>query len=112
MADRIRAKARFLRIAPRKVRDVVDLVRGKSVEEALRVLAFSPRGAAPVLAKVIRSAMANAEESGKYDVDNLVVAASWVDEGPTLKRWRPRAMGRATSIHKRTSHLTVELEER
>jgi len=112
VADVVKARARHQRVAPRKVRQVVGLVRGKKVEEALRILAFSKRSAASLVAKTIKSAVANAEESGKFDLDNLVVARSWVDEGPTWKRWRPRAMGRATQIRKRTSHLTVELEER
>src|SRR5690242_3277466 len=99
-------------MAPYKVRQVVDLVRGKSVSEATRLLAFSPRSAAKTVAKILKSAVANAEETGKLDTDNLVVARAWVDEGPTAKRWIPRAMGRGTPIRKRTSHVTVELAER
>jgi large subunit ribosomal protein L22 len=99
-------------MAPYKVRQVVDLVRGKNVSEATRLLAFSQRSAAKTVAKILKSAVANAEETGKLDVDNLVVARAWVDEGPTAKRWIPRAMGRGTPIRKRTSHVTVELAER
>ena len=82
------------------------------VGDAQRVLAFSKRTAAKTLTKLLKSAVANAEETGKMDVDNLVVARAWVDEGPTWKRWTPRAMGRGTPIRKRTSHVTVELAER
>ncbi len=99
-------------MAPYKVRQVVDLVRGKSVGEAQKLLAFSKRAAAKTVAKILKSAIANAEETGKLDVDSLVVTAAWVDEGPTAKRWMPRAMGRGTPIRKRTSHVTVELAER
>lgn len=112
MADQVRASARFVRQAPYKVRQVVDLVRGMGVGEAQRTLAFSKRTAAKTLSKLLKSAVANAEETGKMDVDNLVVAKAWVDEGPTWKRWTPRAMGRGTPIRKRTSHVTVELAER
>jgi large subunit ribosomal protein L22 len=112
VADQVRASARFVRQAPYKVRQVVDLVRGMGVGEAQRLLAFSRRSAAKTISKLLKSAVANAEETGKLDVDSLFVARMWVDEGPTWKRWTPRAMGRGTPIRKRTSHVTVELAER
>lgn len=112
MADQVRATARFVRQAPYKVRQVVDLVRGMGVGEAQRTLAFSRRAAAKTVSKLLKSALANAEERGRMDVDNLFVSRVWVDEGPTWKRWTPRAMGRGTPIRKRTSHVTVELAER
>ncbi|MBF8376880.1 50S ribosomal protein L22 [Alicyclobacillus mali] len=107
-----RAVARYLRIAPRKARLVVDLVRGKNVQEALAILKFTPRGASPLVEKVLRSAIANAENNHNMDVDRLYVKEIYVDEGPTLKRWHPRAQGRAFSIFKRTSHITVVVAER
>ncbi|MDI9258883.1 50S ribosomal protein L22 [Alicyclobacillus sendaiensis] len=107
-----RAVARYLRIAPRKARLVVDLVRGKNVQEALAILKFTPRAASPMVEKVLRSAIANAENNHNMDVDKLYIKAIYVDEGPTLKRWHPRAQGRAFSILKRTSHITVVLAER
>lgn len=110
--QQVRAQARYVRQAPYKVRQVVDLVRGKPVGEAQRVLMFSRRTAAKTIAKLLKSAVANAEETGKLDVDRLVIARAWVDEGPTWKRWIPRAMGRGTPVRKRTSHITVELVER
>ena len=100
--------------APRKVRMVADLVRGKDVDDALTLLQFTPKKAAPVLAKLIESAVYNVEESGEldWDVDDLFVSEIFVDEGPTMRRFRPRAMGRATRINKRTSHITVVLRPR
>lgn len=106
------AKARHVRIAPRKVRLVMDMVRGKPVEEALQTLGLVRKAASPVIAKVIRSAMANAENNHDMNTDGLIVGRAYVDEGPTLKRFMPRAMGRATMIRKRTSHITVVLTER
>jgi len=106
------AKARHVRISPRKVRLVMDMVRGKPVEEALQVLGLVRKSASPVIAKVIRSAMANAENNHDMSTDGLIVARAFVDEGPTLKRFMPRAMGRATMIRKRTSHITVVLSEK
>jgi large subunit ribosomal protein L22 len=99
-------------MSPRKVRLVVDQIRGKGVEEALNILTFNPRGAAEPLAKLLRSAVANADNKGDVDIDKLVVDTAYVDEGPTWRRWLPRAMGRATRIRKRTSHVTLELKER
>jgi len=106
------ASLKWLRISPRKVRLVVDLVRGKDVEEALNLLTFSPKAASEPLGKLIRSAVANADVAGSYDLDKLYLKTAVVDEGPTWRRWLPRAMGRATRIRKRTSHITVELAER
>lgn len=111
-ATQARSVARYIRIAPRKVRLVVDLIRGKRVGEALAILKFTPRGASPVVEKVLRSAVANAENNHNLDVDNLYVKEVFVDQGPTLKRFHPRAQGRAYSIFKRTSHITVVVAEK
>ena len=107
------ALLRYERIAPRKVRVVAELIRGKSVDEAVNILMFSQKGAARVLKKLLVSAIANAEDKsqGSVDTDNLVVKEVRVDQGPTLKRWRPRAMGRATRINKRTSHIRIILDD-
>ncbi|HEV3474799.1 MAG TPA: 50S ribosomal protein L22 [Actinomycetota bacterium] len=105
-----RAKARFVRISPRKARRVIDLIRGKPVSEARRVLQFSGLGAAEQVRKVLNSAVANAEQQPGVVPENLFVSRAFVDEGPTLQRFRPRAMGRATRIRKRTSHITVMVE--
>ncbi len=107
------AHLRYLRIAPRKVRAVVDTVRGRPVEQALATLRFTPKAAARPVAKLIRSAIANAEQkaNGNIDVDRLYVKTIMVDQGPTLRRFMARAMGRATRINKKTSHVTVELGE-
>jgi large subunit ribosomal protein L22 len=105
-----KATARFVRISPRKVRRSVDLIRGRHVEDARRILAFSHLGPNPVLLKVLNSAVANAEQKDMIP-ENLVVARAFADEGPTLKRFRPRAYGRATKIRKRTSHITVVVEQ-
>jgi len=104
-----RAVARYIRISPYKARKVMDLIRGKDLEEARRILAFSPTHAARVIVKVLDSAVANAENNHNLRSEELVVRAGWVDEGPTLKRWMPRARGRATRIRKRTSHITIVL---
>ena len=101
------ATARFIRISPYKARQVVDLIRGRHVDDARRVLRFTPRGASATVAKVLESAIANAEHNRSLAADELIVARAWVDEGPTLKRFRPRAMGRATRIRKRTCHISV-----
>lgn len=111
-ATQVRAVAKYIRIAPRKVRLVVDLIRGKRVGEALAILKFTPRGASPVVEKVLRSAVANAENNHNLDVDSLIVKEVFVDQGPTLKRFHPRAQGRAYSIFKRTSHITVVVAEK
>lgn len=107
-----KAVAKTVRIAPRKVRLVVDLIRGKQVGEAVAILNLTPRAASPIVEKVLKSAMANAEHNYEMDVNSLVVEQVFVDEGPTLKRFRPRAMGRASQINKRTSHITIVLSEK
>lgn len=107
-----KAIARNIRIAPRKVRLVIDLIRGKSVEEAFAILRFTHRAASPVIEKVLKSAVANAEHNYSMDVNNLVVDTAFVDEGPTLKRYMPRAMGRASRINKRSSHITLVVKEK
>ena len=105
----VRATARFLRIAPRKARLVADQVRGLPVPEAQTLLRFSSRGAARDLAKLIDSAAANAENNHDLDADDLKVSEIYVDEGPTMRRWRARARGRATRVDRRTCHLSVAL---
>ncbi len=107
----MRAKLRYLRVSARKSRLVVDLVRGKSVDEAINILTFTSRAASEPVRKLIESAISNAEEQ-EANVDRLYVSEIFVDEGPTLRRFRPRAMGRATRINKRTSHITCVLAER
>ena len=106
------AKARFVHISASKARRVIDLVRGKSVTEALDILRWSPQGASETVAKVIASAAANAQNNDGLDPSTLVVATVYADEGPTAKRIRPRAQGRAFRIRKRTSHITVIVESR
>ena len=105
----MRAQAKWLRIAPRKARLVVEHIRGRTVPEARTVLAFTPRAAAREIEKVLASAVANAEANHGLIGDELVVAAAYVDEGPTIKRWRARARGRATRIKKHTCHVTIRL---
>jgi LSU ribosomal protein L22P len=107
-----KAVARTVRIAPRKARLVVDLIRGKRVGEAMAILKLTPKAASPIVEKVLKSAIANAEHNYEMDVDSLYVAKAYVDEGPTLKRFRPRAQGRATQINKRTSHITIVVAEK
>jgi large subunit ribosomal protein L22 len=104
------ASARYVRITPLKARRVVDLVRGLPVDQALATLEFAPQAAAETVHKVLRSAVANAETTEGLDTHDLVVSVALVDEGPTMKRWRPRAQGRATRINKRTSHITLAVE--
>lgn len=106
------AKARFVRVSPTKARRVIDLVRGKSVSEALDILRWAPQAASEPVAKVIASAAANAQNNEGLDPSTLVVATVYADEGPTAKRIRPRAQGRAFRIRKRTSHITVIVESR
>jgi ribosomal protein L22 len=105
----VRAQAKYVRHAPRKARLVVDHIRGKSVEEARAILNHTPRAAAVDVLKLLESAVANAENNHELDADELVIRKVYVDEGPTLKRYRPRALGRATRIRKRTSHMTIQL---
>ena len=104
------ASARFVRITPMKARRVVDMVRGLPVEDALSLLQFAPQAASETVYKVLESAVANAESTEDLDASNLVVSKAMVDEGPTMKRWRPRAQGRATRINKRTSHITLVVQ--
>lgn len=107
------ALLRYERIAPRKVRIVAELIRGKAVDEAINILMFSQKGAAQLLKKLLVSAIANAEDKskGSVDTDSLIVKEVRVDGGPVLKRWRPRAMGRATRVNKRTSHIQIVLDD-
>ena len=104
------AQARYVRMTPMKCRRVIDLVRGLPVQEALDILRFAPQAASEPVGKVLASAVANAETTEGLDTADLVVSGARVDEGPTMKRWRPRAQGRAYRIRKRTSHITVEVE--
>lgn len=106
------AKARFVRVSASKARRVIDLVRGKSVSEALDILRWAPQAASEPVAKVIASAAANAQNNNGLDPATLVVATVYADEGPTAKRVRPRAQGRAFRIRRRTSHITVVVESR
>ena len=104
-----RATAKFVRVTPMKARRVIDLIRGKDASDALDILRFAPQSASEPVGKVLASAMANAENNLDLDPRTLVVSAAFADEGPTLKRFRPRAQGRAFRIRKRTSHITVEV---
>ena len=104
------ASARFVRITPMKARRVVDMVRGLGVDEALALLQFAPQAASETVYKVLESAVANAEGTENLDRNTLVVTKATVDEGPTMKRWRPRAQGRASRINKRTSHITLVVQ--
>ena len=106
-----RAVAKYIRMSPQKVRLVVDLVRGKKVEEAQQILLFTRKDAAGQVRKVLNSAVANAKQNPNIDENILFVKEVFVDQGPSLKRWRARAQGRAASIKKRTSHITVVLDE-
>jgi large subunit ribosomal protein L22 len=108
----ITAKARYVRISPRKARLVADMVRGKKVEEALNMLSFTNKAFTKKMTKLINSAVANVQNTTKMDVDTLCIKRIFVDGGPTLKRFMPRALGRATIIRKRTSHITVVLDEK
>jgi large subunit ribosomal protein L22 len=101
-----RARARFVRVTPRKARRVVDFIRGMPADQAQAALTFAPQSASDPVGKVLASAIANAEQT-RLDTSSLVVSRAWVDEGPTLKRFRPRAQGRGYRINKRTSHITV-----
>lgn len=105
----VRAQAKYVRCAPRKARLVVDHIRGKSIADARAILVHTPRAAAKDVLKLLESAVANAENNHELDADDLVIRKVYVDEGPTLKRYRPRALGRATRIRKRTSHMTIQL---
>jgi large subunit ribosomal protein L22 len=108
----VKATARYVRVAPNKARQVIAHLRGLGVEDARAVLTLSPKGVAEQILKTLDSAIANAEHNAGLDADRLVVAEAWVDEGPMLKRFQPRAMGRAYRIRKRTSHITIAVAER
>lgn len=107
-----RAKLSFARLSPRKTRLVVDMVRGKGIQDALTILRFSPQPSAKLISKLLKSAVANAEQKGTADVDRLFVKTIYVDGGPVLKRFTPRAQGRASRIRKPTSHVTVVLADK
>lgn len=107
-----KAIAKYVRISPRKVKPLADLVRGKDVEEALAILKFTPNKGAKLVEKVVGSALANAENNFDMDREKLYIADVYANQGPTMKRWRPRAQGRAFKILKRTSHIGVVLKER
>ena len=107
-----RAKLSFARLSPRKTRLIVDMVRGKGIQDALTILRFSPQPSAKLVSKLLQSAVANAEQKGASDVDRLFIKTIFVDAGPVLKRFTPRAMGRASKIRKPTSHLTVVLADK
>lgn len=106
-----RSTARYVRVTPQKARRMVDLIRGLPAAEAQTVLRFAPQAASETVGKVLDSAIANAENNHGMNTDSLVVSEAYVDEGPTLKRFRPRAQGRAYRIRKRTSHITVVVSE-
>lgn len=112
MAKEVKAIAKYVRIAPRKVRIVIDLIRGKDVADALAILKFTPKRGSVLVDKVLRSAIANAENNFDMDTDNLYVSKCFVDQGPTLKRIHPRSRGQAFSILKHTSHITVVVSEK
>jgi large subunit ribosomal protein L22 len=107
-----RASIRHVRIGPQKARLVVDLIRGRGVEEAIGILEFNARRASKMIAKTLKSAIANAEATQNVDVDTLYVKSAWVDEGKVQKRFLPRAHGRATKVLKRSSHVTIVVDER
>ncbi|MVP02252.1 MULTISPECIES: 50S ribosomal protein L22 [Paenibacillus] len=107
-----KAAAKFVRIAPRKVQLVVDLIRGKQVGDAVAILRHTPKSASPIVEKVLNSAIANAEHNYSMDPNKLVISEVYVNHGPIMKRFRPRAMGRASRINKRTSHITVVVSEK
>ena len=107
----VRAVSKYVRISPQKVRKVVDDIKGKPVESGLQKLKFMPQKAANILEKIIRSAVANADQNADIDVDMLVIRNITADQGPSLKRWKARARGRGTRVLKRTSHITVILAE-
>ena len=107
-----KAVAKYVRIAPRKVRVVMNLIRGKNVVDAFAILKFTPKVGADVIEKVLKSAVANAENNFDMNVDKLYISSAYVDQGPTLKRIHPRSRGQAFSIFKRTSHVTVVVAER
>lgn len=107
----LRAAAKYIRMSPRKIRIVAENIKGQPVEKAINQLTFTPKKAARILLKVLNSALANAEQDADVDVDTLYVKKVCVDQGPTMKRWRARAQGRAFRIYKRSSHVTIVLDE-
>jgi large subunit ribosomal protein L22 len=107
----VKAKLKFVRVGPRKAQLVADLIRGKGSEEALNILTFTKKAAAKIIIKLLKSAIANATQKKNIDVDRLYIKKITVDQGPTMKRFQPRALGRATTIRKRTSHITIVLDE-
>ncbi|MCA0758414.1 50S ribosomal protein L22 [Paenibacillus sp. N4] len=107
-----KAHAKFVRIAPRKAQLVADLIRGKQVGDAIAILRHTPKSASPILEKLLNSAIANAEHNFQLDVNKLFISQAFVNQGPTMKRFRPRAMGRASRINKRTSHITLVVSEK
>jgi large subunit ribosomal protein L22 len=107
----VRAVSKYVRISPRKVQKVIGAVKGKPVENGIQILKFMPQKAASILEKIVRSAVANADNNADVDIDLLVIRNIIADQGPTLKRWKARARGRGTRILKRTSHITVILAE-
>ncbi|OFW63792.1 MAG: 50S ribosomal protein L22 [Actinobacteria bacterium RBG_13_63_9] len=108
----VNATAKYVRVSPRKAGDMAQLIRGKKVAEAKAILALSPRAAAKLVGKVLASAVANAENNHDLSAEDLYVVQAYVDGGPTFKRFKPRAMGRASRIRKRTSHITVCVDEK
>jgi large subunit ribosomal protein L22 len=108
----VKAKLSFGRVTPNKARLVADLIRGKGAEEALNILTFTRKAAAKMVLKLLKSAIANATQKKTVDVDRLIVKKITVDQGPTMKRFQPRALGRATMIRKRTSHIQIVLDEK
>jgi len=107
----VRARLRFVRIGPRKARLVAELIQGKGSEEAMNILTFTKKAAAKILIRLLKSAIANATQKKSIDIDRLYIKKIMVDQGPTMKRFQPRALGRATTIRKRTSHITLVLDE-
>jgi len=108
----VKAKLKFVRVTPRKAQLIADLIRGKGSEEALNILTFTKKAAAKIVIKLLKSAIANATQKKNIDVDRLYIKKITVDQGPTMKRYQPRALGRATTIRKRISHITIVLDER
>lgn len=107
-----RASVKFIRIAPRKARLVLDLIRGKEVGEAFAILRHTPKAASPIIEKLLNSAIANAEHNYELNPGNLIITQAYADEGPIMKRFQPRAQGRAFRINKRTSHITLVVAEK
>lgn len=108
----VTSRGRFIPISPRKCRRIIDMIKGRNTGTALLQLEFSPKRSSKMIYKVLKSAIANAENNHDMNVDELYISRAYVDEGPTLKRFRARAMGRATRINKRSSHITIEVEEK